>query len=74
MNMTLSQVPKPDEFEIMEGSEPDNLILGMLKKEIYVALSGVGTHALIESHFDFTNTYYMMSAHWYVLFSFKYPR
>jgi hypothetical protein len=73
MNMTLHHVPQPDGFRIERGNEIDNLISGMLKKEIYVAFGGVGTHALIEPYFDSTNTCYMMSARWYIPFSVKYP-
>ena len=74
INMTFVHVPTPKGFEIEDGSLRTNLIIGMLEKEIYIALGNVGTNFLIESFIDSTNPYYMMRARWYVPCSVKYPR
>jgi hypothetical protein len=74
MNMTFVHVPTPEGFEREEGSRTNNLIRGMIRKEIYIALGGVGTHYLIESFLDTTSTHYMMRVRWYVPCSIKYPR
>jgi hypothetical protein len=73
MNMTFVHVPTPAGFEMQEGSV-NNVIKSMIAKEIYIALGCVGTHYLMESFFDSTNTYYMMNIRWYVPCSEKYPR
>jgi len=74
MNMTFVYVPTPEGFKIEEGSVLRNLVMGMLGKEIYIALSVVGTHYSSDICFDATNPYYMMSLRWYVPCFIKYPR
>jgi hypothetical protein len=73
MNMSFLHVPTPEGFEMGEGSV-DTLLMGMFRKEIFIALGAVGTNYLIDSSIDFTNSYYMMSVRWYVPCSVKYPR
>ena len=74
LNMTFVHVHTTEDFDNMGNSVLTNLVLGMYGKEINIALGGVGTQFLVQSHFDTTNTYYMMSIRWYVPCSEKYPR
>jgi len=74
MNMTFVHVPTPEGFENMGRSVLKNLVLGMYGKEIDIALGNIGTQFLINSHFDCTNTYNLMTVRWYVPCSVKYPR
>jgi hypothetical protein len=74
MNVTFVHVPTPVCFEMEEGSLINNLVMGMLGKEIYNAVGDVGTYFFMDSSFGSTNTYYMMRVLWYVPFSDKYPR
>jgi len=74
MNMTFDHVPTPKGFEKEDGSLLSSLVDGMIRKEIYIALGDVGTHFLMVSFLDTTNTYYTMSVRWYVPCSVKYPR
>jgi hypothetical protein len=73
MNMTFVHVPTPEGFEV-GGSSVNNLVKGMLRKEIYIALGAVGTNYLIHLAIDSTNSHYMMSVRWYIPCSDKYPR
>jgi hypothetical protein len=74
MNMSFVHVPTPKGFERGKGSHLTNLVMGMLGKEIYIALGVVGTNYLIVPYLDSTNTYHLMSVRWYVPCSDKYPR
>jgi hypothetical protein len=46
----------------------------MFSKEAYIALGNIGTRYLFISFLDSTNSYYVMSVHWYVPCSVKYPK
>ena len=74
MNMTFEHVPTPENFERQRVSQTNNLVKGMIRKGIYIALGDVGTHFLMDSFLDSTNTHYMMHVRWYVPCSVKYPR
>ena len=74
MNMTFVHVPTPKSFEIWDVPQTKNLVSGLFGKEIYIALGNVGTNHLGESNIDSTNSFYMLSARWYVPCSVKYPR
>jgi hypothetical protein len=74
MNMTFLHVPTPRGIEMEESPVIDDLINGMVGKEIDIVLGGFGTHYLIHSFFDSTNAHYMMRTRWYVPCSVKYPR
>jgi hypothetical protein len=73
MNMTFVHVPTPEGFEI-EKVSTDNLITAILAKEAYRALGDLGTHILLDSLFDTTSTYFIMSYRWHVPCSEKYAR
>jgi hypothetical protein len=73
MNMTFVHVPTPEDFKMWKGLI-DNLFRTMIRKEANIALGEVGTHFLIDSFFDYTNTYNKGIAQWYVPRSDKYPR
>ena len=72
MNMAFVHVPTPESFKI-GNSSVYHLARAMFEKDVYIALGQVGTHPFV-SHFDYTNTYYMMSVRWYVPCSVKNPR
>jgi len=74
MNMSFVHVPTPEGFEKEGETINTNLLIGMFRKEIYIALGGVGAQNLMNSYIDTTNSYYMMSVRWYVPCSVKYPR
>jgi len=74
MNMTFIHVPTPEGFEMEHGSLTANLLKNMFRKKIYIALGYVGTHYLIDSYIDSTNSHYLMIVRWYVPCSVKYPR
>jgi len=74
MNMTFHLVPTPKDFEKEDGISIINLLIGMIKKQIYIALGNTGTFFLHASHFDSTNSYYNIRFRWYVPCSLKYPR
>jgi hypothetical protein len=65
MHMTFVYVLTPEGFELQEGSV-NYVIKAMSAKETYIALGTVGTHYVMISFFDSTNTYYMMRVRWYV--------
>ena len=73
-NMTFVHIPTPDGFEIGESCVLNNLIRGMIKKEINIALGDVGNYLLEDSFLDSMNSYYMLRFRWYVPCSVKYPR
>jgi hypothetical protein len=50
------------------------IYLGLFSKEAYLALGNTGTRYLLISFLDSTNSYYMMSVHWYVPYPVKYPK
>jgi hypothetical protein len=74
MNMTFLHVPTPRGIEVEESPIIDELNKGMLGKEIDLVLGGFGTHFLMHSFFDSTNTRYITRTRWYVPCSVKYPR
>jgi hypothetical protein len=63
MNMTFVHVRTPEAFF---GS--------MFAKEVYIALGSMGTHFLVKSYLDSTNSYYEARLRWYVPCSVKNPR
>jgi hypothetical protein len=73
MNMTFVHVPKPKTFvetdEIMR-----NVIMAMLEKEIYIALSGTVYEFKITFQSDITNSYHYSRYRWYVPCYIKYHR
>jgi hypothetical protein len=73
MNMTFIHVPTPEGFEIEKGLS-DNLTRSMVAKESYLALGEIGTHNLMGTFLDFTNSHYMLRVRWYVPCSDKYQR
>ena len=74
MNMSLRNVPTPENFKKKGENLFTNLVIAMLKKEIYIHVGNGGTNYLPASYFDSTNSYYKMSVRWYVPCSVKYPR
>jgi hypothetical protein len=64
MNMIFDHVPTPVE----------RLVGAMLPKEVYRALGNMGTLDLVKSFLDSTNSYFMMSIHWYIPCSVNYPK
>jgi hypothetical protein len=51
-----------------------DFFIGMFKKEIYIALSVVGTNYWTISFFEFTNPHYILRVRWYVPSSVHHPR
>ena len=74
MNMTFHPVPTQKMFGKMGEILNTNLVTGMFGKDIYLALGNMGTHYLMNSLIDSTNSYFIMSVRWYVPCSMKYPR
>jgi len=73
MNMTFVHVPTPEGLDV-EKRSPDNLIMDMITKEVYIALGDVAIQFLNNTYFDSTNTYKTTRVRWYVPCSVKYPR
>jgi len=70
MNMTFIHVPTPRGFPYDQRA----LISTMFAKKAYIAVGNLGTPIPFHLLLDLTNSYYMMTARWYVPCSFKIPR
>jgi putative exporter of polyketide antibiotics len=63
MNMTFVHVRTTEDF-----------FGPMFAKEVYIALGSMGTHYLVKSFLDSTNSYHDVRIRWYVPCSVKIPR
>jgi hypothetical protein len=73
MNMTFVHVPKPDGFELYEGSV-NNLVSATNAKESYIALGGVTNNFVCYTSFNLTNSHFTTRYRWYILCPVKYQR
>ena len=73
MNMSFKHVILQEDSEMVRLSG-GNLINALVRKEIDINFGGIGKNNFLETHFDLTNTYNMLSVRWYVPCSVKYPR
>jgi len=74
MNMTFVHVPTPEDFEHFGRLNLEILVLGMLRKEIYIALGSIASHYMLHNSIDSTNLHTVSRVRWYVPCSVKYPR
>jgi hypothetical protein len=73
INMTFKHVPTPEEFQLDQGWTI-TLRKSLFKKEAYIAIGCVGTNFLEDLFIGSTSPHTIMSFHWYVPCSDKYPR
>ena len=73
MNMSFKHIISQEDSQMVRISAR-NLINALVRKEIDIIFGGLEKFNFLETQFDYTNTYNMLSVRWYVPCSVKYPR
>jgi len=73
LNMTFVHVPTPEDFII--GSDlTNNLIKGLMAKDVFIALGLLAEHNLVDTFLESSNSYYTLTSHWYLPCFYKFHR